>query len=142
MPVSSYDPSFVSMFYGSIEITGWAEDAAINVEHDEDDWSLKVGVGGKGTRSKTSNRSATITATTMQTAAVNDLLSAARLLDINTPGGTGGSPLLIKDNSGTTLFSAETAWIQKPPSAELNREATGREWVFRTDNLVANHGSN
>ena len=78
----------------------------------------------------------------MQSSSVNDLLSAERELDRNTPGGTGGKALLVKDNSGTTLFSAETAWIQKPPTAELNREATTREWVFRTDVLIANHGSN
>jgi len=78
----------------------------------------------------------------MQTSPVNDLLSAARELDRLTPGGTGGVPILVKDNSGTTLFSCETAWIQKAPSAELSREATGREWVFRTDKIVALHGSN
>lgn len=130
------------MFYGEIEMQGFAQDAAISVEHDEDDWSLVVGVDGEGTRSKTSNASATITVSLMQSSPVNDLLSAARILDNTTPGGTGGKALLIKDNSGTTIFSAETAWIQKAPTAELSREATTREWVFRTDNLVANHGSN
>lgn len=142
MGVRTYDPAFVSMFYGEIEMQGFAQDAAISVEHDEDDWSLVVGVDGEGTRSKTSNASATITVSLMQSSPVNDLLSAARILDNTTPGGTGGKALLIKDNSGTTIFSAETAWIQKAPTAELSREATTREWVFRTDNLVANHGSN
>jgi len=142
MAVRTYDPSYVSMFYGPIQMQGFAQDSAIGVEHDEDDWTLVVGVDGEGTRSKTSNRSATITVSLMQSSEVNDLLSAQRLLDINTPGGTGGQPIIIKDNNGTTLFACETAWIQKPPAAELNREATGREWVFRTDNVDALHGSN
>ena len=142
MAVRTYDPSHVSMFYGPIQVQGFAQDAAIAVEHDEDDWSLVVGVDGEGTRSKTSNRSATITVSLMQSSPVNDLLSAERELDNNTPGGTGGKALLIKDNSGTTIFAAETAWIQKAPAAELSREATTREWIFRTDVLVANHGSN
>lgn len=142
MPVRTYDPSHVSMFYGEIEVQGFAQDAAISVEHDEDDWTLVTGVDGEGTRSKTSNASATITASLMQSSPTNDLLSAARELDRLTPGGTGGKALLIKDNSGTTIFSAATAWIQKAPTAELNREATTREWVFRTDQLVALHGSN
>lgn len=142
MPVKTYDPSNVSMFYGPIKIKGFAQDSAITVEHDEDDWGLAVGVDGEDSRVKTSNRSATITAALMQTSGVNDLLSAERLADINTPGGTGGKPLIIKDNSGTTLFSAETAWIQRPPSAELNRDLTSREWVFRTGNIDALHGSN
>lgn len=142
MSVRTYDPSHVSMFFGTIEVQGFAQDAAISVEHDEDDWTLVVGVDGEGTRSKTSNLSATITVSLMQSSPTNDLLNAARILDQQTPGGSGGSPLLIKDNSGTTLFSAATCWIQKPPTAELNREATTREWVFRTDQLVAVHGSN
>jgi len=138
----TYDPANVSMFFGAIEMQGFAADAAIAVEHDEDDWTLEIGVDGEGSRSKTSNSSGTITVTLMQTSPVNDLLSAARELDRLTPGGTGGVPILVKDNSGTTLFSCETAWIQKAPSAELSREATGREWVFRTDKIVALHGSN
>lgn len=142
MAAKTYDPANVSAIYGTIPITGFAEDAAITVEHDEDDWTLQVGVDGEGTRSKSNNRSATITFALMQSSATNDLLSAERELDINTPGGTGGKPLIVKDNSGTTLFSAETAWIQKAPTAELNREATSREWVLRTDVLQANHGSN
>ena len=142
MAVKTYDPSNVSMFYGEILMSGFAQDAAITVEHDEDDWTLVTGVDGEGTRSKTSNRSATITVALMQSSSVNLLLSAARTLDLATPNGTGGKPLLIKDNSGTTVFAAESCWIQKAPSAELNREATSREWVFRTDNLVALHGGN
>ena len=142
MAVKTYDPANVSAIYGTIPISGYSEDSAITVEHDEDDWTLQMGVDGEGTRSKTSNRSATVTISLMQSSATNDLLSAERELDINTPGGTGGKPFIIKDNSGTTLFSMETAWIQKPPTAELNREATAREWVFRTDVLQANHGSN
>jgi hypothetical protein len=78
----------------------------------------------------------------MQSSAVNELLSAERNLDVNTPGGTGGKPLMVKDNSGTSLFSCETAWIQKPPPAEFNRTPTAREWIFRTDHLNADYGKN
>lgn len=140
--LKTYDPSTVSMFYGVIEMQGFAQDAAIAVEHDEDDWSLVVGVDGEPTRSKTSNESATITVSLMQSSDVNILLSAERTLDKNTPGGTGGKALIIKDGSGTTLFAAESCWIQKAPGAELNREATTREWIFRTGEMEAVHGGN
>lgn len=130
------------MIFGTIPIRGFAVDAAISIEHDEDDFSLSVGVDGDGTRTKTNNLSATITASLMQSSATNALLSAHRALDINTPGGIGGVPLIVKDSSGTSLFACETAWIQKPPSAEFNREATSRDWVFRTDSMTAVHGGN
>ena len=140
--VATYDPSQVSMIFGTILLKGFAADSAITVEPDEDDWGYSTGVDGAGTRSKSSNKSATITAALDQSSAVNELLSAARNLDINTPGGVGGVPLMIKDNSGTSLFSCQTAWIQKGPTAEFNRTSTGREWVFRTDNMNANYGKN
>ena len=130
------------MFFGTIPVTGFAADAAISVEHDEDDWSLVTGVDGEGTRSKTSNASATVTVSLMQSSSTNDLLSAHREQDRLTPGGIGGVPLIIRDRSGRSIFTAETAWIQKAPTAELNREATAREWTFRTDYLVALHGGN
>lgn len=144
MAVKTYDPSHVSMFYGPIKMSGFAEDAAIKFEHDDDDWSLKIGVDGEGTRSRTSINSATITVSLMQSSEVNALLDAARELDNYTPGGTGGAPLLIKDLSGTTLLACETAWIQKAPGTELNREASTREWIFRTDSVApgAIHGGN
>jgi len=141
MAVKTYDPAFVSMFYGEIEIKGFSQDSAITVTPVEK-WSLQVGVDGEGTRSKTSDRSATITVSLMQSSATNPLLSAASALDDNTPGGTGGKPLLIKDNSGDSVFSAETAWIEKDPDAEYNREATAREWTFRTDRMIPYYGSN
>ena len=142
MSVSTYDPSQVSMIYGTVLIKGFAPDSAITIEYDEDDWGYSTGVDGEGTRTKNTNKSATIGAVLAQSSAVNELLSAARNLDVNTPGGTGGQPLMIKDNSGTSLFSCETAWIQKPPSVEYKRESTDREWTFRTDNMNADYGRN
>lgn len=142
MAVKSYDPAQVTVVFGATIVGGYAPDAAISVEHDEDDWSLQIGVGGEDTRSKSNNKSATVTLSLMQSSASNDLLSAQRAADVNTPGGVGGYPLLIVDGSGRTVLSAETAWVQRPPTAEYSRESSTREWVIRTGNLNALHGGN
>lgn len=142
MAVKTYDPSHVAIWFGTIQIQGFAEDAAISIEHDEDDWSLAIGVDGEGTRSKTSNASATITVSLMQSSDTNALLSAHRELDRLTPGGIGGLPFIVRDRSGSSLYTAETAWVQRAPTAEFSRESTTREWVFRTDNLIALHAGN
>jgi hypothetical protein len=142
MGVKTYDPSTLSVIYDAYSVTGFGPDSAVTIETDEDDFELAVGVDGEGTRTKTSNKSATITIELMQTSASNDVLSAKRNADVGTPGGTGGKPLIVKDNSGTSIFACETAWIQKPPTAEYNRSPNGRPWVFRTDRMDANWGSN
>lgn len=142
MAVKTYDLTNVFIFYGVFEIKGFAEDAAISLEHDEDHWSHQVGVDGEGTRSKTSNKSATLTVSLMQSSDSNDLLSIEAGLDEIAPGGTGGKALLIKDEGGSSVYAAESAWIQRRPTAEFNRDASVREWVIRIDNLIAFHGSN
>ncbi|MCG8433490.1 MAG: DUF3277 family protein [Gammaproteobacteria bacterium] len=137
-----YDPSEVSITLGTITVEGYADGTFVTVEDDEDAYSMQVGSDGESTRSKSNNRGATITLTTLQGSSSNDLLSALHNLDRNSSGGAGIRPLLIKDNNGTHLYTAETAWVQKRPGSEFAREATGREWTIRTNNLVSLDGSN
>jgi hypothetical protein len=142
MPVKVYNPKDVVIILGSIIVTGFADATFLSVDFNEDSFTLQVGVDGEGTRSKSNNRSATATFTTMQSSDANDLLSALHALDINSGGGDGIVPMLIKDLQGTSLYAAETAWIRKQPTSEFAREAGPREWVIETDDLDALVGSN
>lgn len=138
-----YGPDEVSIIFNGILVNeGLADGTFVKIEQDEDSFSLTVGTDGEATRSKTNNRSHTITFTVMQSSDCNDLLSAMHTLDINTPGGAGVGPLLIKDGSGSSIYVAEKSWIQKPPAAEFGREAGPREWTIRTNNLIRLDGSN
>jgi hypothetical protein len=132
----------VAVFGNIIMNEGLADGTFITVEWDEDAYALSVGADGEATRSKTNNRAATITLTLMQTSDVNDLLSTQYLLDINSPGGAGVAPFLLKDTQGRTLMAAEQCWIQRAANVEYGREATTREWVLRTSSLVPFIGGN
>ncbi len=142
MALHTYYPDQVAIVFAGIPISGFADGTFLSVEQNEDSFTLQVGTDGEGCRSRTNNRSGRATFTLGQWSASNDLLSALHNVDINTPNGDGIGPLLIKDNSGRSIFTAEKAWIVKPPAAGYGREAESREWVIETDNLIQQHGGN
>ena len=138
-----YDIGSVVGVFNGIPLGGFGDDTAIEIEYNEDDFTLQMGVDGDGTRSKTNNGSATITITLMQTSETNDLLNAIRQLGINSPSGVLGiGPFMVKDLNGRELHSAEKAWIKRAPNAPFGKEAGPREWVLETASLKSNYGGN
>lgn len=141
MALRNFDPNQVSLIFGNI-IGGFADGTFISVEQNEDSWSLIIGCDGEGCRSKSNNKSATMTMTLGQWSASNDFLSGVYNSDLLSPGGDGILPFILKDNSGRTICSAEKAWIRKPPTVTYGREPENREWVLETDAMVWNVGGN
>jgi hypothetical protein len=133
MAVKNYDPDRVSMIFGPVILHGLADGSFLTVEYNEDAFTLQVGSDGESCRSRSNNNSARVTFKLGQWSNSNDLLSGLFVADLLS--GVGVFPLLIKDNNGTTLHAAETAWITKFPTAEFDREAGSREWVIETDSL-------
>lgn len=140
--LKTYDFSQVSVILGGITLSGFHEGTPVKVAYDEDAFSLLIGADGDGARSKTNNRSGTITFSLLQTSAANAQLSALHALDIAGKNGDGVVPLLIKDNSGFSLHTAQTAWIKKFADATYGRDTEVREWTIQTDNLDSLIGGN
>ena len=142
MTMHTYSADEVIITFGPIILSGLADGTFVTVEQNEDSFTLMVGSDGDACRAKSNNRSSRVTATLLQSSAVNDLLSAMHNVDINSPNGDGINPILVKDNTGRTLHTAEKAWIVKPPASSFARETENREWVFESDNMVHNIGGN
>lgn len=140
MDTKSYNFKQVSVSYGGRLLTGFAEGDAVTVEPDNDAWSLSTGADGESTRSKSNNRSATVTIRLMQGSDSNDVLSGFALAD--DASGAGALPLFVKDNSGRSLHASEKAWIQKLPTSTYGAESGEREWVIRCGEMVHNIGGN
>jgi len=140
MSVKPYDPAEVTITFAGIIVEGYADGTFITAARNNPSFSLKVGASGEGARAKSNDRSGTVTLTLLQSSASNDLLSAQAALDEASGDGIGS--LLIKDLSGTTLCSAETAWIQKPADVEYAKEISDRQWVLETDILNIFAGGN
>lgn len=136
MSLKVYEPDQIVITLGTIILSGYADGTFISIDNNEDAFTLQMGTDGEGTRSKSNNQSATITFSLMQSSSVNALLSALHNTDINTAGGDGIVPLLVKDLQGNDLYTAEKAWIRKAPAVEYAREATVREWTVETEKLV------
>lgn len=138
--VRQYDPKQVSVIFGGTALSGFTDGTFVNLERNEQSFTLKVGVDGIGTRARSNNNSGKCTVTFHQSSSSNDYLSGVSVSDENT--GSGALPLLVKDNSGRTIATALTAWVQKPANGEFGKEVSNRVWVLETDNLVLFDGGN
>ncbi len=136
MGLKTYDANEVALIMAGSPISGLADGTFVTVAQNEDSFSLVIGSDGEGARSKNNNESAIVTFTLLQTSESNAVLAALHNLDIASANGDGIGPLLVKDNSGVSLYTAEKAWIRKPPDAEFGREVGSREWVIETHKLI------
>jgi hypothetical protein len=141
MALKKYDPKLVTVIFGG-PLTGFADGTFVNVSYNDDLFTLVIGADGEACRAKTNNLSARVAVTLLQSSASNVFLSAALNTDLNSPLGDGILPFFLKDLSGTTLMSAENAWIVKPADVENAREPGSREWTIETDNMQFLVGGN
>ncbi len=138
--MKTYNPAQVAIIVGGFPLTGFADDSKVTVERAEDSWSMQIGVDGEGTRSKSNNKSGSIKISLNQSSESNQTLSTLLIQDELNGGGL--VPVLVKDASGNSIYTAANAFITKFPSAEFGRESKTREWMIKTDNLVVNEGGN
>ncbi|HCU25438.1 MAG TPA: DUF3277 domain-containing protein [Deltaproteobacteria bacterium] len=135
MSAKTYDPKQIVLIVGGFQLSGYADGTFVNVDRNEDMYTLQIGADGEGVRSKSNNRSGTVTFSLLQSSASNEILSAFAKADELSNSGV--FPLLIKDTSGTSIYAAEMAWIKKIASSEFGNEAGAREWAIETDRLEA-----
>lgn len=131
--MKTYDPKQVTITFGGFIMAGFADDRMVTVARLNDTWTMKTGVDGEGTRSKSNDKSGEITVALMETSESNAVLTAFAKADELTNNGT--FPVLIRDNNNESYYAAAQAWVVKPPEAEKAREAGVREWKIQTDNL-------
>lgn len=135
MSVKNYDPKKISVIIAGLPITGFADGTFAKVARDEDAFTAVVGATGEVTRVQNANKMGKLTITLLGSSASNDYLSSLATADEISGAGTFGA--MVKDNKGTSLYGAATAWIAKSPDAEWSKENNGhREWVIATDELI------
>jgi hypothetical protein len=135
MATKTYNAKEVAVIVGGFILSGFADGQFVNIVPNADLYELTVGTDGEGTRSAQNNKSAQITIDLLQSSESNAILES-----FASSGET--FPFLLKDNSGSTLYSAVTAWIRRRPDATFDRTATSRSWVLETDELLGGEGGN
>jgi len=139
LALRSFDPKEVSVIIGEFIIAGFSDDV-ITVARDNPNFEMVVGADGEATRVKSNDRSGTITITLQQASPSNDDLTSLVILDELSNAGV--RPFFMKDNLGTTIFSAATCYIEMIPEAAFSKTQNDRSWVLKTDNLIQFLGSN
>lgn len=143
MPIGqtyTYDPKLFSIIVGGKIISGFGDGTFIKLERNQQAFQLKMGTDGEGTRAKSNDLSGKLTITLMQSSPSNDDLSSFAAAD--QLANAGAVPCFVKDGSGRTVASCETAWVQKLPDSEFSNEAQTRVWVLETAALVLFVGGN
>lgn len=126
----NYDPKEVSVICGGHKVRDFAAEM-VRVEPNEDDFNDVAGAQGEVSRSRTSDRRATVTLVIKQTSPSNDVLSEFARTDRETPNGGGVFSFQLIDRQGTTLVDAEEAWVMRKPDLTFSNEITNREWTIR-----------
>lgn len=134
---ATYNSREVTGMWGGIDLTQEpGDDTFIEIVHDEDAWTKKVGVKGKATRSATNNKGATIKVTAMYTSPTNKLLSAAHAADMAAGNGSGIAPLTVTDRLGNgELHFAPKAWIKRTPDFAWAKEVGVITWEFDCESI-------
>lgn len=139
--VKTYDSKQIAIIVGGIAMSGFAEGSMVKVSRNEDSWKLQMGTDGTPTRSKSNNKSGTITIALMQTSASNAVLSGFAQLDESSLN-AGIVTVIIKDLNGATLWTGPQSWVKKPPEGDFESNAKERTWVLEAGELYWLEGGN
>jgi hypothetical protein len=133
--VTTYSADLTTLVVAGLTIdSGYADGEFVSVEPVSDDYSDKVGADGEVARAKTNDRRTTVKVKLLQGSLGNTLLSQLRALalDPNNANGADVGTFLLKDrSSGVQLAHGDKCWIMKPPTVNLARETSEREWTLR-----------
>jgi hypothetical protein len=128
-----FDPEQLSIVIGSSGINGFAEDSMLTIEMEDPTYTISYDISGEATRFKSKRSSATITLRLTQSSPSNDLLSGYLELDRVTNGGM--FEMVIKDGSGTSLFSSLYVFVEQAPTVEFGAENKTREWTLKATSV-------
>lgn len=128
--VATYDPKMVTIAWGGMILSGFAEGTFIKITRNGNAFDKKRGAGGDVERVNKNAYDFQVELTLLQTSTSNANLSVA--LTADQVSNVGVLPLIIKDLLGTTLFTAPQAWIAKDPDAEFGDDTSSRAWLFET----------
>lgn len=133
MTAQTFDPKDVTVTVDGKIITGFAEEM-VSAERENPQVDDLSGAQGDVARVITNDKRGIITISLLPTSPSNLILSDLMNLDgVNQANVI--FPLVIKDNRGSDLISAEDAWITQPPRTVYNKSIETREWTIRAAKL-------
>lgn len=131
MEVLTYVPSNVSLLFSGYEIKGWTQ---ITASRNAPNYKQIRGIHSKHTRSRFLDRSAILKISTLQSEPVNDVLSLILSMDNRT--GACRLEVMLKESTGTSLFSTTSGYILAFPEISYSGELATYTWEIACDDAT------
>lgn len=132
MTVKTFSFKNFHLNFGGVPVTGFASGSSIELELDEDAFTLETGADGESTRVQSANGNAKLRVTLMQGSQSNDLFSAIHLADRKA--GTGVVPCSGKELNGSTSFSTPEAYVTKLATLSRSKDMSENQWEIQLIN--------
>jgi len=141
--VYTYSPSDISITFAGVPIEGFSSDNVVRINRIDPVYTSKRAMDGSVSVTKQKYSKWQVSIFLAQSSQSNDLLNGVQKLlfsaDIKE---LQYLPLIIKDNSGTTMFFAKDVWIEQLPELEFGQSLATREWVFMCNDVECIIGGN
>ena len=139
----TYSPSDISITFAGVPIEGFSSDNVVRINRIDPIYTSKRAMDGSVAVTKQKYSKWQVSIFLAQSSQSNDLLNGVQKLlfsaDIKE---LQYLPLIIKDNSGTTMFFAKDVWIEQLPELEFGQSLATREWVFMCNDVECIIGGN
>lgn len=139
----TYSPSDISITFAGVPIEGFSSDNVVRINRIDPIYTSKRAMDGSVSVTKQKYSKWQVSIFLAQSSESNDLLNGVQKLlfsaDIKA---LQYLPLIIKDNSGTTMFFAKDVWIEQLPELEFGQSLATREWVFMCNDVECIIGGN
>ena len=139
----TYSPSDISITFAGVPIEGFSTDNVVRINRIDPVYTSKRAMDGSVSVTKQKYSKWQVSIFLAQSSQSNDLLNGVQKLlfsaDIKA---LQFLPLIIKDNSGTTMFFAKDVWIEQLPELEFGQSLATREWVFMCNDVECIIGGN
>jgi len=124
--ISTYSPEAVVFILGGATLTGWN---SIGISRDAEQFNVIKGIRGKHTRSRNYDNSATIVIDMPFSSEWNYILS--QIVSQDTQSATGRCEILLKDNSGRSIFKTTQAYVRKFADVTFDATISSRIWTIQ-----------
>lgn len=139
--MNTYSPAGVVLSIAGIyTVDGYATDSLITLSKNSDNVSTTVGSTGKTERTVNPDNNYTLTVSLAQTSNTNRVFNALATLDNASHRAL--FPIFAKDNSGNSLFIADTCWVQSIPEISYTDDIETYTWTIFCSGMVNGVGGN
>lgn len=139
MALALYDPSSVVILLADIiAVEDVSEGTFVRIVKDTQTFTSTTSTDGEVYRKRSSNTNYTLTLTLTSSSKTNRILQYFLIADQVTS--LGKFPVLIKDTSGSSLFSAFTCWIESQPEMTFSDNVRAMVWTIKATEAVVVYG--